>query len=91
MVVDDVVFLGDKYHQSDVENGVLSVNTPKYKGFQGGVQHLSSRLNLVINKSGIANLFSLYLSLVPLQHNNKILQEEVLLFYHKCLPNHSDN
>jgi|TARA_S200000501_G_scaffold47655_1_gene38429 hypothetical protein len=46
VVVDDVVFLGDKYHQSDVENGVLSVNTPKYKGFQGGVQHLSSRLFL---------------------------------------------
>ena len=43
MVVDDVVFLGDKYHQSDGENGVLSVNIPKYKGFPGGVQHLSSR------------------------------------------------
>ena len=43
MVVDDVVFLGDKYHQSNGENGVLSVNIPKYKGFPGGVQHLSSR------------------------------------------------
>ena len=46
MVVDDVVFLGDKYHQSDGENGVLSVNTPKYKGIPGVVQHLSSRLIL---------------------------------------------
>lgn len=36
IIVEDVVFLGDKYHQSDGENGVLSVNTPKYKGFQLG-------------------------------------------------------
>ena len=49
MVVDDVVFFGDKYHQSDGENGVLSVNTPKHKGFPGGVQHLSSRLNNQVN------------------------------------------
>ena len=44
-----MVFFGDKYHQSDGENGVLSVNTPKHKGFPGGVQHLSSRLNNQVN------------------------------------------
>ena len=43
-MVDGMVFPGDKYHQTDGENGVLSVNKYKYKGFPGEIQHLSSRL-----------------------------------------------
>ena len=36
MVVGNVIFLGDKYHQTDGEIVVFIVNIPKYKGFQVG-------------------------------------------------------